>query len=117
MSLGRMTTSISIVKHTTTYDSEGFSTQTDVAVKDTRAYREGRHGSTAWRNRASFTTATDLFIIRNPGVKITTDMVIICDGDSFNITSVENIKGRGMYLEILAEEVKPSGEDDNTNAE
>jgi hypothetical protein len=36
-------------------------------------------------------------------------MVLVCDGDRFEITSVENVKGRGMYLEVLAKEVKPSG--------
>jgi hypothetical protein len=27
----------------------------------------------------------------------------------FEITSVEDVKGRGMYVEALAKEVKPSG--------
>lgn len=110
MSLGRMTTPISIMTRTVTYDSEGFSTQADVVLKSVRAYREGRHGSTAWRNRASFSSATDLFIIRDPGFTVKTDMTIKCGEQTFEITSVENIKGRGMYLEILASEVIPSGE-------
>lgn len=40
---------------------------------------------------------------------VTTAMVIVCDGGRFEITSVENVKGRGMYLEVLTKEVKPSG--------
>ncbi len=110
MGLGRMTTQISLVSYTTTYDSEGFSTRTAGTPKNVKAYREGRHGSEAWRNRAAFSTATDLFVIRDPGIPVTTDMAIICGSDTFEITSVENVKGRGMYLEILAKEVKPSGQ-------
>ena len=44
-----------------------------------------------------------------PGLVVTTAMRIICDEHIFSITSVEDVKGRGMYLEVLAEEVKPSG--------
>lgn len=36
-------------------------------------------------------------------------MRILCDGDTFEITSVENVKGKGMYLEVLGQEVKKSG--------
>ena len=32
-------------------------------------------------------------------------MVIICEGKRYEITSVENVKGRNMYTEILAKEV------------
>ena len=41
-----------------------------------------------------------------PGVTVTTDMRILCDGHTFEITSVEDIKGRGMYLEVLVQEVR-----------
>ena len=55
-------------------------------------------------------TATDLFRLRViPDVTVTTDMRILCDGHIFEITSVEDVKGRGMYLEVLVQEVKPGG--------
>ena len=82
----------------------------DVAVASVRAYREGRHGSEKWANRAAFSEATDLFRFRCiPGVKVTSAMVIRCGNTRFNITSVEDVKGRGMYLEVLAKEVTASG--------
>lgn len=60
--------------------------------------------------RAAFSTATDLFLFRCiPNVEVTTDMLILCNNRKFEITSVENVKGRNMYLEVLAKEVKPSG--------
>ena len=111
MSIGMMNTWIDIYKKDAEIDEEGFSTPTNTWVATVRAYREGRHGSEKWSNRASFTDATDLFRFRAmPHTEVTTDMTILCDGHLFEITSVENVKGRGMYLEVLAKEVKPSGE-------
>lgn len=110
MSFGKMNTQIQITQKQVTLDDEGFQTESDVVVATVRAYREGRHGSEKWANRASFSEATDLFRFRTiPGVKITTDMRLFCDGTVFEITSVEDVKGRGMYIEALAKEVQPSG--------
>lgn len=110
MSLGRMNTSISICKPTVDKDDEGFPTKNDVVIVNVRAYREGRHGSEKWANRAVFSEATDLFRFRCiPDTEIVADMVILCGGHRFEITSVENIKGRGMYMEVLCKEVKPGG--------
>lgn len=110
MSFGKMNTQIQITKKQVTLDDERFQTESDVVVATVRAYREGRHGSEKWANRAAFSEATDLFRFRAiPGVKITTDMRLFCDGIVFEITSVEDVKGRGMYIEVLAKEVQPSG--------
>ena len=105
-----MNTFIDIVERITIKDAEGFKTEVDNIVACVRAYREGRHGNEKWANRASFTEATDLFRFRCiPGITITASMVIIHSDKRFEITSVEDVKGRGMYLEVLAKEVVPSG--------
>ena len=110
MSFGKMNTQIQITQKRVTLDDEGFQTESDVIVAEVRAYREGRHGSEKWANRAAFSEATDLFRFRTiPGVKISTDMRLFCDGSVFEITSVEDVKGRGMYIEALAKVVQPSG--------
>ena len=110
MSFGEMNSFIEIVKKSIDTDDEGFKTENLKIVAKVRAYREGRHGSEKWANRATFSTATDLFRIRCiPHIEITTDMLILCDNRKFEITSVENVKGRNMYVEALAKEVKPSG--------
>lgn len=110
MSFGKMNTFIDIIEKVTIKDSEGFSTEIDNIVATIRAYREGRHGTEMWANRATFSEATDLFRFRCiPGVTITTAMLIVCENGRFEITSVEDVKGRGMYTEVLAKEVKPSG--------
>ena len=103
MSFGKMSTHIFIALEMVTKDAEGFSTKTDSILAPIHAYREGRHGSQKWVNRAAFSEATDLFRFRvKPGLKVTTEHVILCEDDRFEIISVEDVKGRSMYLEMLA---------------
>lgn len=110
MSFGKMNTQIQITQKMVALDDEGFQTESDVIVATVRAYREGRHGSEKWANRAAFSEATDLFRFRTiPGVRISTDMRLLCGDSVLEITSVEDVKGRGMYIEALAKEVQPSG--------
>ena len=106
MSFGNMNTFIDIVVLKKSKDEEGFATTVYDAVASVRAYREGRHGSQRWANLAAFSEATDLFRFRSiPRVTVTTDHVIMTGGETFDITSVENVKGRGMYTEVLAKKV------------
>lgn len=110
MSFGKMNTQIQITRKRVALDDEGFQTESNVVVATVRAYREGRHGSEKWANRAAFSEATDLFRFRAiPRMKITMDMRLLCGDSVFEITSVEDVKGRGMYIEALAKEVQPSG--------
>ena len=105
-----MNTQISLAEKRITTDDEGFKTETEEVLASVQAYREGRHGSEKWANMATFSAATDLFRFRViPGITITTAMRILCDGHTFEITSVEDVRGKGMYLEVLAAEVKKSG--------
>ena len=58
-------------------------------------------------NLSSFTDATDLFRFRAiPNLKVTTDYVLEYEGEVFKILSVENVKGKGMYVEVLAKKVE-----------
>lgn len=96
---------VKIVQITKITDAEGFETESESILATVRASREGRHGSEKWANLAAYSLATDLFRIRAiPGV--TADCVLICGEERFEITSVENVRGRGMYLEILARKVE-----------
>ena len=107
MSFGKMNVNISIAEETIVKDAEGFATKTDTILASLHAYREGRHGSQKWVNRAAFSEATDLFCFRKiPRLTVTTEHVILCDGERYEITSVEDVKGRGMYLEVLAKRIE-----------
>ena len=106
MSFGKMNGFADIVETRQIKDSEGFTHSEDEVLASVRVYREGRHGSQRWVNLAAFSEATDLFRFRSiPGLGITTDHIIVTDGERFEVTSVEDVKGRGMYTEILAKKV------------
>ena len=117
MSFGKMNGFAELIATKNVKDSEGFSTTVDEVLASIRVYREGRHGNEKWANRAQFSEATDLFRFRYiPGVTVTTAMTIVNNGGRFEITSVEDVKGRGMYIEVLAKEVKPSGQSNDETA-
>jgi len=106
MSFGKMNGFADIVITKRIKDSEGFTTTADEILASVRVYREGRHGSERWANLAAFSEATDLFRFRViPGLTITTDHILVCEDGRFEITSVEDVKGRGMYTEVLAKKV------------
>ena len=109
MSFGRMNRRASIIEEIVDKNSEGFASKQDVTLASVSMYREGRHGSERWANLATFSEATDLFQFRAiPDVTVTTCQHILCDGERFDIISVENVGGRGMYIEVLAKKVVSS---------
>lgn len=90
-------------------DSEGFASTADEVLAKVRAYREDRHGTESWANRAAFSTATALFRFRKiPGVIVDSSQYLVCADGRYRILSVEDIKGRGMYYEVLAEKLEPT---------
>lgn len=109
MSFGKMNTIAEIRSISHTKDTAGFSTATETTLATIRCYREGRHGSERWANVAAFSEATDLFRFRTiPNLTVTTKHILVCGSERFDITSVENVKGRGMYIEVLAKKVETS---------
>ena len=103
MSFGKMNGFADIVKTRQVKDSEGFTHSEDEVLASIRVYREGRHGSERWANLATFSEATDLFRFRCiPGLTVTTDHILVTEDGRYDIVSVENVKGRGMYIEVLA---------------
>jgi head-tail adaptor len=107
MSFGKMTAFIDIIETVKSKDSEGFSTSQDNILASVRAYREDRHGNVMWANRAAFSNASTLFRFRViPNETITTQNQIVCNGERFKIFSVENVRGKGMYIEVLAERLE-----------
>ena len=109
MGLGQMNGFADIVKTKQVKDSEGFTHSEDEVLASIRVYREGRHGSQRWANLAAFSEATNLFRFRCiPGLTVTTDQFLITENGRFDIVSVENVKGRGMYIEVLAKRSEPT---------
>ncbi len=110
MSLGKMTTFIDIIEPRKVKDESGFVRIQDIILASVRAYKEMRHGTRVWANRAAFSKATVLFRFRKiDGLKIDTSQVIVCDTGRYRILSVEDVKNRSMYIEALCDEDKISG--------
>lgn len=104
-----MNTFIDIVSTAPTKDTEGFATTGDTVLASVRAYKEDRHGSERWTNMAAFSSASSLFRFRKiPGVEVTAEMLITCSDGRYRILSAEDVRGRGMYTEVLAERLEPS---------
>ena len=109
MSFGKMNAFIDIVQTDQTKDADGFVTSSDTVLASVRAYKEDRYGSKIWANRAAFSTASCLFRFRViPGVTVDTKLQILCDGKRYKIISAEDVRGRGMYIEVLAERLEAS---------
>lgn len=110
MSFGKMNTMIDLITTQPIKDAEGFVNKGDTIIASVRAYKEDRHGNESWKNRAIFTNASALFRFRRiPGIAVKTSMVIVCDTGRYNIVSVEDVKERGMYTEVLCERMETSG--------
>lgn len=104
-----MNTFIDIISTVPIKDEEGFAITGDNILASIRAYKEDRHGSERWTNMASFSSASSLFRFRKiSGLKVTTEMAIVCDDGRYQILSVEDVRSRGMYVEVLAEKLEPT---------
>ena len=98
---------IKIVSAAPTKDAEGFMMPGDTVIANVRAYKEDRHGNERWANMAAFSSASSLFRFRAiPGLKVDTSLFLVCNEERFRVLSVEDVKGRGMYVEILAEKLE-----------
>ncbi|MGB4658313.1 MAG: head-tail adaptor protein [Mobilitalea sp.] len=99
-----------IISPLPTKDAEGFVTEGDTLLASVKAYKEDQHGNERWSNMAAFSEATSLFRFRAiPGLTITTEMLFTCEDGRYEITSVEDVRSRKMYLEVLGKKVISSG--------
>ncbi len=104
MSFGKMNTFIDIVSIEPTKDADGFVNHGDAVVASVRAYFEQKNSTEKWRNMAQSSEVNALFRLRCiPSFELTNRHIILCEGKRYNIYSVENIKNRKMYLEVLAQ--------------
>lgn len=102
MSYGKMTVPIILYRIHYTKDKDGFTMAQEEPVASVRAYFEPRNTTEKWTNRAVLKEASALFRFRFlPAVKIDNAMVIDCLGERYNIISVENVRQKNMYYEVI----------------
>ena len=110
MSFGKMNTPVTILETEVSTDTSGFQETHYLPIATTRAFVEARHATSAWVNRAAFSKATHLFRLRMiPDLEVITGLFIEAGGKRYAVESVEDVRGRGRYLEILAKLVEPAG--------
>ena len=104
MAIGRMSHYIDIITTEPVKDSEGFVNKGENILASVRAYMDERRGDEKQAGGATFSTAVVLFRFRKiPDVVIDTSLFVRCEGIKYRIISVESVKGRGLYVEILTE--------------
>ncbi len=112
MAYGKMNTPIDIITIEPAKDAEGFVTKGDRVLASVRAYKETRNTSARWERivgNAAFSGVTTMFRFRKiPGVDVTASLFISDGGGRYNIVSAEDVRGRGMYVEVLAEKLEGS---------
>lgn len=115
MSFGLMRETITLLSPRRATDPAGFATARLVEVGRVRAFVEQRRATSAWVNRASYTSATTLFRFRTiPYLSVDERMFIRHAGRVYAIDGVEVLRGR--YVEVLAHATAPEGHKQNNNA-
>lgn len=112
MGYGKMNTTIDIISTEPVKDAEGFVTTGDHILASVKAYKETRNTSARWErmiSNAAFSSVTAMFRFRkSPGLTVGTTLFISDADGRYNIVSAEDVRGRGMYVEVLAEKLEGS---------
>jgi len=109
MSYGKMTEIYTLISAISVKDTEGFATPDDTIHATGRTYFEPKNSTEKWRNNAVFAEASALFRFRAiPGLTVDNTMFIIAGGERYNIISAEDVRGRGMYIEVLGKKIEAS---------
>ena len=117
MSYGKMTVPVILYRRFYTKDEDGFAMAREEPVASVRAYFEPRNTTEKWANRAVLKEASALFRFRYmPAVKIDSSMVIDCLGERYNVVSVENVRQKNMFYEIIGRLEDTHGKTDSPDA-
>ena len=100
---------IDIIEHRVDRDAEGFGQESDVVLASVRAEKSYAAMTETDVNNASFAMQTAVFRFRCiPGLRIEPSQFIADAAGRYNITAVDEISGRGMYLIVTAQRVAAS---------
>lgn len=97
-----MRTPARIIEPTYGKDREGFPTYSDTTVADVLCRMEVKNATEKWTLRADLRDANAIITFRAiPGVTVTRFMLVRIGDDLYEITNVENVRGRGMYIQLI----------------
>lgn len=101
---------IEIIERRSTTDDEAFSSDQDVVLASVRAEKSYGSMTETQANDATFAAQTAVFRFRCiPGLRVEPSLFITDAAGRYNVTAVDEVSGRGMYIEILAKKVTSSG--------
>ena len=100
---------IDIIERRVDRDAEGFGQESDVVLASVRAEKSYAAMTETDVNNASFAMQTAVFKLRRiPNLAIRPDLFITDAAGRYNITAVDEVSGRGMYLIVTAQRVTAS---------
>jgi hypothetical protein len=110
MSYGKMNTNIDIISTEPSKMRRASSPRVTASSLRLRQYKEVRNTTAKWERiigNAAFSSVTAVFRFRKiPGLTVTTSHFISEADGRYNIVSAEDVRGRGMYVEVLAEKLE-----------
>ena len=100
---------IEIIQRRSTTDDEAFSSDQDVVLASVRAEKSYGSMTEAQASDATFVAQTAVFRFRRiPGLRVEPSLFITDAVGRYNITAVDEVSGRGMYLVVTAQLVAAS---------
>ena len=94
---------IDIIERRVDKDAEGFGSGDDVILASIRAAKSYASMNEKGANDATFAVQTATFKFRRiAGLPVHPDMFIVDAAGRYNITAVNEVSGRGMYLTVTA---------------
>ena len=105
----KLNTFIDIISNVPNKNSGGFVTHGDNILASIRANFDPKNSTEKWSNMAVFSEANAIFKLRKiQNLIITPQMIITSDTGRYEILSVEDVKQRGIYIQIIAKKVNGS---------
>lgn len=100
---------IDIIERSVTKDAEGFGTERDVILASIRAEKSYSAMHETDANNAAFAVQTAVFKFRRlRGLTVSPAMFIADNAGRYNITAVDEMSGKGMYIVATAKLVTAS---------
>ena len=100
---------IEIIQRRCAKDEEAFSSDQDVVLASVRAEKSYGSMTEKQTNDATFAAQTAVFRFRCiPGLRVEPSLFITDAAGRYNITAVDEVSGRGMYLIVTAQRVTAS---------
>ena len=97
---------IKIVRYELQKDADGFEQKVEIVVLMTWAQVTNTSGTEILRSNSDFSEVKTRFLMRTPKLELDKDMVIIFDGNTYNIVYINDYGYDKRYTEIMAELVR-----------